>query len=176
MKKNNIYILLMLLSLLLSNVASGATAQVNNIIQWGGVENTSTLTIPESNSDGYFAVYGGGTLTAGNFAPLYKNGTAYQVTGGTTFKAVKICVVADSSVQKVQIVSDTDAITQNDSALTAGVFQFGATGVYGLLTGSGGSNNWQCYSSSFSIAASRYAGYQGAGAVGYGVIVIGKES
>lgn len=129
-----------LLYLLLTSQAFAATAQVNNVLNLGGVSvsNVSSnpfLVVPDNGqtkTGGYFTLYCGDTkagLTSGSFYPCYKNGVAYAPPNGSTFKSAVACDQSQSTTINWQMVQDTGAaITYGQAgALTAGIFQAGAT-------------------------------------------------
>ena len=107
-----------------------------------------------------FSLYAAGNATAGNFYPLYKNGTAYQVTAAKTAYCFNMNPSAATGAIRFQVVSDTAAITFDQStALTSGSFMGGATARYPLRN-STTANGKQQAPGVFAIGASRYAAVQ----------------
>lgn len=84
------------------------------------------------NTGGYFMLHAGGNPGINNFNPFYRSGVAYQVSNGYTCVCRSITFNANTNNSTFQLVSDTAAITTNDTALTSGVFQYGASGQYGM--------------------------------------------
>lgn len=107
-----------------------------------------------------FSLYVGGVQSSGEYSPLYKNGTAYQVPAGKTAHCFNFRGSSATAGSAYQIVSDTAAISfSQNTALTSGLFQGGASTQYILATGST-ANQLGAAPGIFSIAAERYAGVE----------------
>ena len=166
---------IIILLLLITSQVFASNATVNNVELLGGVESTSTLTVPEGNSSAYFTIIcGTNNITIGNFIPCSKNGTPYQVTTGKTFKSIKLCFWANTTNDGLQIVSATAPIANNAASLTGGVFESGVTATY-VHTSGPTSNVWTCSSNSFDFASSTYAGVELNAVAIVGVMILGKE-
>lgn len=169
--------LICLFLILFSSTAIAATGSgnISSVTSLGGVNLTDSVNIPNSNADGYFTIYGGGSLTAINVAPLYKNGVAYQVPSGKTFVASKICILSGQATTRVQLLSATASFAHNVGAgtLTGPVYMAGVTDKYPLLTLT--ANVHTCFSSFYSFTQNVYTGYQADTATGYSITVTGKE-
>jgi hypothetical protein len=117
-----------------------ATAQVNNIIQIGGTDNSSNITTLPDNPEGFFTIVsGGGSPASGKVWPFRKNGALYQVTNGKTFVTTKVVCWTSSSSGYFQLMSAT-ATFANDAttgSLTGPVYQSGAADRYQHITQSG---------------------------------------
>ena len=155
--------------------AGSGSGNVSNVLNLGNGEGTPSLTIPESNSQGYFTLYGyaGGAVSAGNFAPLLKNGVAYQVTSGSSFHAISICIQATTVGQYAQLASATSAIAVNASSLTGGVYQSGSAANYSMLTATP-VYTVTCINAPYTFASATYAGFQ-SDAI-QTISVVGKET
>lgn len=151
-------------------MASGS-GNVSNVLQWGGTDTTSNLIIPEANTQTYFALFSGSNGSGGNYMPLCKNGVAYQVPAGKTFKVVSVTVMGGASNATMQLVTATSAIAQNASTLTGGVFQTGAATSYAYAVASGFTPVHFAYP--YDFAASTFAGVQSSSFSG--CMVVGKE-
>lgn len=158
-----------------NSFAASGSGNISNVVTLGGISTTDGLNINEANSQGYFTVYVGGGMTAGNFSPFYKDGTAYQVTAGKTFQIVKYCIFSDTTVSKAQLLTSTATIAFNtNSALTGPKYQGGATTQY-AFTGAVTTFSPTCFSQTFSAAASTYLGIQAGTTAAYYVQALGKE-
>ncbi len=166
----------LILLLAISQSAFAATLQTNNVTSLGGVANTSDLTIPEGNSQGYFSLYGGGNaLSQDRYTGFYKNGSAYQVTTGKTFQVSKICSTSSSTNVFWQLVSSTVAIAFNTgTALTSGVYQSGAATQY-LIRSTSVALQYQCFDTTYAFTSLVYPGFQVNSAIDINVILTGKE-
>lgn len=112
-----------------------------------------------SSTQQIFSLYASGT-TASNFFPLYKNGTAYRVPNAVTAYCFNIRSSGETGGTRWQIVSDTSAITYNQStALAAGLFQGGASAQYVMRNGAT-ANVPQANPGVFTIAQNRYMAIQ----------------
>ena len=149
--------------------AGSGSGNVSNVVSFGGA--TPNLTIPESNSQGYFTINGALT-TATDYGPLLNSGVAYKVTTGNSFHATSVCLFATSAGSYAQLVSGTSAISQNATTVTGAVYQAGAAGNYSFALGT--ANVWQCYNVNYTFASATYAGWQADGV--NGIYVIGKET
>jgi hypothetical protein len=169
--------LICLLLILIGTNSFALPSGSQNALQLGGVSNSDNLIIPEANSQGYFTLYNSDTpLTTNRFGVLYKNGVAYQVTAGKTFQAVKICAASGIANSTFQLVSSTASFANNVAGpLTGQVSMSGANNGNSLLTTA--ANTFICYDSTYSLAASTYAGYSNSsgGSLTFYLIVIGKE-
>lgn len=172
--KNLISLVLVLFST--SVFAATGSGNISNVLTLGGVSLSDNLNISEDNSQGYFTLYSfPGTNTSGNSSPFYKNGVAYQVPVGKTFKATKICINTGLASSQVQLVSSTAAIANNDAtALTGGIYQAGSAGVYPLIS-SKNAKEHLCYSTTYSVPASAYFGFQGTPSDSFLIFIVGKE-
>lgn len=167
--------LFLFLVLSTSSFAATGSGNVSNVLTLGGSDNNANLNINESNSQGYFTVYLGGTITAGNFSPFYKDGTAYQVTAGKTFQVVKICLFSDTTVAKEQLVTSTASIAANTAvALTSPKYQGGATTLYTHIS-SVTTYESRCFNSTWAASASTFIGLQGGTSAVFYVQLLGKE-
>lgn len=173
--RNLISLVLVLFST--SVFAATGSGNVSNVLSLGGVSNSSNLIIPESNSQGYFTLYTSGiAITSGNVAPLYKNGVAYQVTAGKTFKISKVCLASGAApVFSYQLLTATAPFAANATAasLTGPVYQSGVAGGYAYQN-SASAGSYTCFDTTWDMAASTYAGYQ-SNSTNNSVMVIGKE-
>lgn len=119
--------LFMILSLFVTHVAMGATAQVNSIVSLC----SGALIFPDSNPSSYFCLHSvGGTVNTAS--PFSKNGVLYQTPTGTTHGFRVYCAVfsTPSAATGFQLLSQTS--TFNVSAAVSGsVFQNSATTNYG---------------------------------------------
>lgn len=112
-----------------------------------------------------FSLFMGANATAGNFYPLLKNGTAHQVTTGKTLYCFNFRAAGATGSSLFQLVSDTSAITYDQStALSSGLFMGGATGRYPLRTGSG-ANVKSAEAGTFSVDQNRYVAVQAGASV-----------
>lgn len=161
-----------------------ATAQINNVVQLGGVDESPSLILPEGNVAGYFTIYASNAALAAidRVYPFYKNGALYQVTGGTTFKCIKIISWgAQVAYQGYQLLTDTATFAPDATAasLTAPVYQAGASVRYPMIAGNlnGASYVHKSESITYDFAASTWPGIQvGTPNNNYiGVFIIGKE-
>ena len=99
-------------------------------IDVGNLHIASESTYSSSNTSGWFMLTGSGSPGASNFNPLYRNGDAYQVPAGFTTKCVSLEWGANGAGATMQLVADASAaITVGDTALTAGVFESGTSGI-----------------------------------------------
>jgi hypothetical protein len=161
----------------LSFAASGS-GNVSDVIGLGGIELTSTLTIPEANTDGYFTLYGGGSPGAGTFGLFFKNGSAtgYKPTGGMKFKGIRVCGMSPGTASTgFQVTSSTTCPAFGDATITGGTptYMAGAINRYALATAA--ANTWACYSTTFEIADTYCATYQWQSAGQAFIIYTGKE-
>lgn len=158
--------------------AATGSGNVTNVVNLGGINSTSNLAIPESNSQNYITLSSNAAGTAGNFYPLYKNGAAYQVTAGKTFYVTKVCVMALTTANStLQLLSATASFAYGATSLTGGVFQGGASTPatqLPLYTGTT-AGAYQCYDMSYQFAASTYPGWESGGSVTYSIYVTGAE-
>lgn len=160
-------IFLVLFSLVFSLGASAAItpSPVPSIgLGFAGSFGPTTLVSPSQlvtgSSKQIFSLYAGANASNGNFYPLYKNGTAYQVPVGKTAYCFNFNPSAATGAIRFQVVSDTVAIAFDQvAALTSGLFQGGATARY-VLRNSPTANAKQVSAGVFSIAASRYVAVQ----------------
>lgn len=147
---------------------------VNNLLGLGGVgSNLPSLIIPEGNSQGYFSIHGANTPTAGRFQQFVKNGVAYQVTAGKTFRSVAVISCVAGAGALFQLASGTAAVGDDAAALTGGVYQMGSSGKYGHHSTT--SNVPQIYSYLYDFAAATYPCFQAGSNLAYWVCLIGKE-
>lgn len=159
--------LLFFLAIATPAFAGNGSGNVSSVIGLGPSSGLApTSYVPLTNLAGsagtyaVFSVYASSNATAGNFYPLYKNGTAYQVTAGKTAYCFNFAPSAATGAIRFQIVSDTAAISFDQStALTSGLFQGGAAARYPLRN-STTANKKEIYPGTFSIGASRYVAVQ----------------
>ena len=137
---------LTLLSLLFAFAAQAAVVPggipnigLGSVNQSGLPQNGPGLSVSDIGSiygstvtTGWFTLHAGGQPGSNNFNPFYRNGVAYQVTNGYTCKCVHIVYTVNTANCSFQLVSDTTSVPNADTALTAGVYQYGATSVYGM--------------------------------------------
>jgi hypothetical protein len=115
-----------------------------------------------SGVNGIFSLFSGNnsTATAGNFYPFYKNGVAYQVTGGKTAYCFNITASSGAASSFFQLLSATASFTWNQStALTGGVYQCGAAATYCAVANSTVAVPAP-YPGVYSFGASTYVGMQ----------------
>lgn len=161
----------------LNAFAATGSGQVSNITSIGGFNNNDNTTVGDSNSQGYFTIYTYNTApTAGNVLVLKKNGSAYQVTAGKTFKMSKICYASSVADGDFQLLTATASFADNatTASLTGPVYQAGAAAGYFFHT-SATANQIQCWSASYDFGASTYVGIQARTANSYYVAITGKE-
>ena len=160
--------LILSLALLISAPSFAAYVPANGAPAIGlgatGAANAPLSTVPlgqvSASSQQIFSLFVGGSMTSGNFYPLYKNGTAYQVPSGKTAYCFNIRSSSETGAIRWQIVSDTVAISWNQSsALTSGLFQGGATAQLPLRTGTT-ANVPYVNPGVFSVAQNRYMAIQ----------------
>lgn len=150
-----------------------------NVVQMGGFSGATAhpggLIIPADNPSGFFTLWTGGALTQDRFSPFYKNGVAYQVTNGKTFNGYQMGVICNQVSPGQQLVSDTVAIAYNTAtALTAGVFQFGAAArasYFSPLTAS----TWLVQHMQYSFTSQTYPGVQIGNTGQWGIWLVGRE-
>lgn len=168
---------------LVSQFALAGTAQVNSVVNMGGIENSSTSTMPLEKvgaASGDFVSLKAGfdtgaATTAGNFYPFYKNGTPYQVPVGKSFHVTKTCSESPGGSNLYwQMVSDTASISFDQAgALTSGTYESGAAARYSNRTHFTAAT-WECSSFPYVFAASTYPAIQiGTGANTMQVRVMG---
>lgn len=110
------------------------------------------------NTGGYFMLHSGGSPGINNFNPFYRSGVAYQVPNGYTTVCRDISHSCNTANCSMQLVSDTSAIATNDTALTSGVFQYGASAQYGMRTITADKLYYRSFH--YSFTSQTYPGYQ----------------
>lgn len=154
--------------------AATGSGNISNVLNLGGVSKETNLTINEPNSQGYFTLYGGNSApTAGNYIPLYKDGTAYQVGSGKTFKVIKICYFNSTGAVGFQLVAATAPIANDAATITGGVYMNGVASLYPMR--SEAANVYTCFGTTYSIAQNLYVGLQQNTGTPHSVLVVGKE-
>lgn len=113
-----------------------ATAQVNAVIQFGANNvsnnvNLPTITTPEGNAAGYFALFAAGA-SASNCAPFYRDGVIYQVNAANACRVVWGMFLGDTAGNTAQLMSATASFATNatTASLTGPKYQMGQTGYY----------------------------------------------
>ena len=95
--------------------------------------------------NGIFSLYAyvaAGGSTAGYWLVLYKNGTAYATGSSTRAYCFDITASSSGTNSTFQLISSQAAIANNNNtALTSGVYQGGATTTYPLATSSTANTN-----------------------------------
>lgn len=175
--KNLMIIFGLILSMISNSIAATGSGNVSQVTQLGGVSSSDNIFIPNSNPDGYFTLVAAfGAATSGLVYRLIKNGTAYQVTVGKTFKISKICISATTANSTASIVTSTVAFAEGATyaSLTSASTMAGTAGNYPIQS-SPTSNVYQCYNYTYDIPASSYVGFQAGASVSYNIFVIGKE-
>jgi hypothetical protein len=110
---------------------AGGSANVSNIVSFGGYETTSNLTLPESNPAGYFTIYA--QCLGGTFYAFFRNGVQYQVGLGKTCKVVRITAWSSTASAQFQVASSTATFSQGAGSITGPVYQFGAISLTGMI-------------------------------------------
>lgn len=153
--------------------ATADTAAVGTVSTIGNP--TSQITLSAGNGQGFFGLYTNGVaITAGNYAPFYKNGVAYQVSSGKSFQVYQICVESPGTSAAFSLVSATASFAHNASSITGGVYQSGTVSNYNMFT-SASAEQVKCWNWMYSFAQNTYPGIQGNTATGYRTYLVGRE-
>lgn len=160
--------------------AAQSSATVINSLSWGvgqagAAQAVDPILVTDStNSQGWFVLTVQQTNTAHHYRPWYKQGVKYQVPGGKTAKCVSFFGFTTAANSSYQLVYDTVAIAddQNNSSLTAGVFQSGADfsyiyTMYSLV--------WTQYSITFDFPQNTYPALQASNADSSGKMLLCRE-
>lgn len=178
--KNFLILLLTVLTFQIAGVSAfAATAQVTNVLNVGGIELNSDITIPASNPDGEFTIYGpglgGNNVTQNHFYVAYKDGAAYRVTTGKQFVAHKICAASSGASFGYQLISTLTSFANDASSITSGNYMSGAAQLK-LLAASPTAQVPQCYAQFWTAPSLAYVGFEAdSGANTLNVWITGRE-
>lgn len=164
-------ILSILSLLLITQVALGATAQVNSVIGIGGAPSVNTatgtvgspvITSPESalGTEGeWFTISATvGAATTGNYYHFMiwgPNSGQYQVPNGKTLHCVGSNGWSDGAKAGYLIGSATATFTDDDPTVPTGAQYFGKVGVYTLFTGTS-ADTWSYFPGLMTFAQNTY--------------------
>jgi hypothetical protein len=131
--------------------------------------NIAPLQLSGSGVNGMFTLFVGGSMIGGDYYPLYKGGSAYQVTSGKTAWCSNIKASSSTASESFQFISATASYTFGQStALTGGVYQCGANSTYCNFTGTT-SNLQGPVPGFYSFGSATYPGIQAGGTYTYTV-------
>ena len=155
-----------------------SSGNVSNVLGIGGVSVSSAplapdLLVAESNTQGYFTLFAGKSMTSGNFYILYKNGVAYQVPNGKTCKVVGVIATCSAANSSFQLCSATASFAEGAGTITGGVYQAGASTNAALFTGAGYA--YTRFSVLYDFASDTYPAIQAGGSYVYNIALICKE-
>ena len=131
--------LLLLLSLISPPSFAATPGAVPSVTVSAPGANTGSVSISPAmlsgtGVNGIFSLYVGGTLTAGNYYPLYRNGVAYQVTSGKTAYCFDITSLCTNASYSGQLFSATASFASGAASITGGVYQCGVTPGYCIVS------------------------------------------
>lgn len=168
--------ILVLLSLLSFNAFAAVPGNAPILTIAAPGQQTQALSVPLSSLsgtgvNGVFSLYGftSSGVSANFYHPLYKNGTAYQVTAGKTAYCFNMTAAATTATSAFQLVYGTGAFTAGGSgtAPTGAVYQGGQASYYPLNSGATASVPGAAVGM-YTFPASDYVGFQnGSASVSY---------
>lgn len=125
--------MVVLFGLLLGAAANAAVPAGVPQVTLGSTSSAAPITIPESSlsgTTGWFTIIAEGTPGAGNYEPFYKDGVAYQVSGGVKAVCISMSYTTSATTDGFQLMSATASFARGASSVTGGVYENGVSGEY----------------------------------------------